>query len=121
MPTADAYWHAAAEFGALADTLAAEAAPVRDALGDDVVAGGRLRLALDDAIAVVTSGVGATADAYAALAAECRRRALACEAYTAALRAHERAVAAYAAASPEQRAQLTMVPAPARAPWMAAG
>lgn len=87
MPTAQTYWRAAADFARLAEQLTDEAAAVRRRLTDDVVAGGRLRPSLDEAVERIVGGAGATADAYEVLAAECRRRAVACEAYTAAVRA----------------------------------
>ena len=105
MPTADTYWNAAADFARLAEAVAAEIGPVRDGLGDDVVRGGRLRARLDDAVADIVAGLGTTAGGYDALAAECRRRARACEAYTAALAASVG----------------TGTPPPPREPWMAAG
>ncbi len=87
MPTAHSYWRAAVDFARLAAVLADEAAAVRRSLTDEVVVGGRLRPTLDEAVEMIVSGAGATAEDYDVLAAECRRRALACEAYTAALRA----------------------------------
>lgn len=105
MPTAATYWRAAADFARLAETAAGEAGPVADGLHDGVVRGGRLRTRLDEAIAGIVAGLGATAAGYDALAEECRRRARACEAYTVAL-------AASAAAGE---------PPPPRAPWIAPG
>jgi hypothetical protein len=105
MPTADTYWSAAADFARLAESVAAEIGPVQDGLSDDVVRGGRLRARLDEAVADIVAGLGATADGYDTLAAECRRRARACEAYTAALAASIG----------------TGAPPPPREPWMAAG
>jgi hypothetical protein len=121
MPTAESYWSAAADFARLADLVLGEVAPIRAGLDDDVVRGGRLRTTLDQAVADIVAGLGATADGYEALAAECRRRALACEAYTAAVAAHLRAVADGEAAALAGRPERRVLPPPHREPWMAAG
>ena len=118
MPTAEDYWRAAEDFSARAQALAAVGPPVATSLGDDVVCGGRLRSVLEEAIEAVVRGVGVTAAGFDALAAECRRRAIACQDYSAALAAHRRSVEAYEATAPESRAGLIVVPAPRREPWM---
>jgi hypothetical protein len=121
VPSADTYWTAAADFEALAGTLAADAPPTRDSLTDDVVVGGRLRPALDEAIAAIVTGIAATADGYRALAAECRRRALACQAYAAAVAEYRAAEQRWRTASPAERAAMAPVDPPRREPWMPAG
>lgn len=118
MPTADAYWRAAADFARLSEELGDDALAVRTALTDAVVVGGRLRPTLDEAVAMIVSGAGATADGYAVLAAECRRRAVVCETYTAALASHHRALAVLDGADPQRRARVAAVPPPCPEPWV---
>ncbi|MBA3606484.1 MAG: hypothetical protein M3487_04285 [Actinomycetota bacterium] len=121
MPTADDYWRAAADFEGRAREMAAEAPPVAASLTDDVVRGGRLRSVLEEAVDGIVRGFGASADGLDAIAAECRRRALACQAYTAAVEAHVRSLEAWERADPETRAALTRIPPPRREVWMQAG
>jgi len=121
MPSADDYWRAAADFEERARAMAAEAPPIASGLGDDVVRGGRLRDVLEEAVDGIVRGFGATAEGLGAIAAECRRRAVACEAYTDALAAHVRSLDAWDRADPEARSTLVRLPPPRREPWMQAG
>ena len=52
------------------------------------------------------------------LAAECRRRAVVCETYTAALASHHRALAVLDGADPQRRARVAAVPPPCPEPWV---
>lgn len=121
MPTADDYWRAAADFEARARAVTAEAPPVAASVTDDVVRGGRLRTVLEEAVDGIVRGLGATADGLDAIAAECRRRAIACQDYTASVQAHAHSVEAWERADPDDRATLTRLPPPRREAWMQAG
>lgn len=121
MPTAEDYWRAAADFAACAREVTDEGPPLAASLREDVVRGGRLRALLDDAIDGILHGIGATAEGLDAIAAECRRRAVLCQEYTAAWQAHLRSVTAWEAAAPAQRTTMAILPAPPREPWMQAG
>jgi hypothetical protein len=121
MPTADDYWRAAADFEARAHELRGDVPPIAADIDDQVVTGGRLRSVLDEAIDAIVSGIGATAAGFEALAAECRRRAVVCEEYTASLGRYHRSVEAWSRADDEERPLLPRLPEPRREPWMRAG
>lgn len=118
MPTADDYRRAAEDFAAQARAIEEEAAPLAAGLGDDVVAGGRLRPLLDDAVAAVVRGIGVTADGLAAIAEECRRRAVTCEDYSAALDRYHQALHQWRATPDEDRRGPAPLPPAKPAPWV---
>lgn len=107
MPTAATYWSAAADFDGLAAHRANEARRLGAKPLD--VAQGAFAGALERALDEVAAGLGTSAIGYAALADECRRRAAACEAYDAELRAYLAAVA--------RDREVERTP-PRREPWM---
>jgi hypothetical protein len=72
-------------------------------------------------VGAILSGSEATPAGYATLAAECRRRALACEDYTAARRRYDAALAARQSAGTAERSLQQLVRPPRREPWMTAG
>lgn len=77
MPTAADYWAAAEDFTSLARSMTAEATPLRAAMTDGVVLGGRLRATLEQAIDTIATELDIGARCYEAAAQECRRRAAA--------------------------------------------
>lgn len=85
MPTAETYWSAAAEFAGIAAELARTAPRLAAHRPDTAVQGATPTITLEQAVDEIVDGTGTSAAGYERLAAECRRRAVACEMYTAAL------------------------------------
>lgn len=119
MPTADDYWRAARDFDNRARDVLGEAPPLDASMTDEVVRGGRLRSVLDEAIDAVVRGIGATADGFAAIAEECRRRAIACQDYTSALASYRHADDEWESTPLDERGPSPRPPN--REPWMHAG
>lgn len=120
MPTAATYWTAAADFDGLAARRANEARRLGAEPLTATVEGG-LAVALERALQEIAAGLGTSATGYAALADECRRRAIACETYSEALASYHGALARYDDSDPRDRPAMPRPTPPHREPWITLG